>query len=195
MPVVKHDEPPASQASVTGSIHISGFCFMPGHTHGVIAVEHDVDAGAQERGHDADVLVGVLRRRAVVDQRIGLQGDERVEVVRAEDADGIAAAERTDVDADLLGVADADADELELGVVEDLVQHELADEAGPPDDDALAHVTTSPLPVTSGRSSAVTSPGFAPTTAGTELTSRIAVALRPAVLWSPSVPSSWRSSV
>ena len=52
-----------------------------------------------------------------------------------------------------------------------------------------------PRPVISGRSSAVSSPGGAATTASTALTSRIAVALRPAVLWSPSVPSSCRSSV
>jgi hypothetical protein len=56
-------------------------------------------------------------------------------------------------------------------------------------------MTTRPRPVTSGRSSAVTSPGDAAITAGTALTSRMAVALRPAVLWSPSVPMSCRSSV
>ena len=58
-----------------------------------------------------------------------------------------------------------------------------------------AQVTTSPRPVIGGRSSAVTSPGGATTTAGTALTRRMAVAFRPAVLWSPSVPISWRSSV
>ena len=40
MPVVKHDAPPASHASVIGSIQFGGFCFICGHTHGVIAVEH-----------------------------------------------------------------------------------------------------------------------------------------------------------
>ncbi len=40
MPVVKHDAPPSSQASVIGSIQRGGFCVMVGHTHGVIAVEH-----------------------------------------------------------------------------------------------------------------------------------------------------------
>ncbi len=54
---------------------------------------------------------------------------------------------------------------------------------------------TRPRPVTSGRSRAVTSPGAAATTAGTALTRRMAVAFSPAVLWSPSVPISCRSSV
>ncbi len=39
MPVVKHDAPPASQASVMGSIHDGGFWAIAGHTHGVMAVE------------------------------------------------------------------------------------------------------------------------------------------------------------
>jgi hypothetical protein len=55
--------------------------------------------------------------------------------------------------------------------------------------------TTRPRPVIGGRSSAVTIPGAAATTAGMALTRRMAVALRPAVLWSPSVPISWRSRV
>ncbi len=54
---------------------------------------------------------------------------------------------------------------------------------------------TRPRPVIRGRSSAVSRPGAAATTAGTALTSRMAVALSPAVLWSPSVPMSCRSSV
>ncbi len=54
---------------------------------------------------------------------------------------------------------------------------------------------TRPRPVTSGRSRAVSRPGGAATTAGTELTRRIAVAFRPAVLWSPSVASIVMSSV
>jgi len=52
-----------------------------------------------------------------------------------------------------------------------------------------------PRPVTRGRSRAVNRPGGDSTTAGTALTRRMAVALRPAVLWSPSVPSIWRSRV
>ena len=39
MPVVKHDDSPASQASVIGSIQFGGLSFIVGHTHGVIAVE------------------------------------------------------------------------------------------------------------------------------------------------------------
>ena len=56
-------------------------------------------------------------------------------------------------------------------------------------------VTTRPRPVTRGRSRAVTRPGGAVITAGTAFTSRMAVAFSPAVLWSPSVPMSCRSSV
>src|SRR5690606_4549752 len=55
--------------------------------------------------------------------------------------------------------------------------------------------STRPFPVTRGRSSAVSRPGFAATTAGTAFTSRMAVALSPAVLWSPSPPSICRSRV
>ena len=39
MPVVKHEAPPASHASVIGSIQVAGFWAMPGQTHGVMAVE------------------------------------------------------------------------------------------------------------------------------------------------------------
>jgi hypothetical protein len=39
MPVVKHDAPPSSQASVIGSIQAGGFRSMAGHTQGVMAVE------------------------------------------------------------------------------------------------------------------------------------------------------------
>ena len=55
--------------------------------------------------------------------------------------------------------------------------------------------TTRPRPVIRGRSRAVMSPGDASTTAGTAFTRRMAVALSPPVLWSPSVPMSWRSTV
>ena len=40
MPVVKHEAPPAAQASAIGSIQFGGFRCIFGHTHGVIAVEH-----------------------------------------------------------------------------------------------------------------------------------------------------------
>ena len=39
MPVVKHDAPPSSHASVIGAIQSGGFCVIAGHTQGVIAVE------------------------------------------------------------------------------------------------------------------------------------------------------------
>ncbi len=37
---MKHEAPPAAQASVMGSIHDGGFCVMCGQTQGVMAVEH-----------------------------------------------------------------------------------------------------------------------------------------------------------
>ena len=40
MPVVKHDDWPASQASVIGWIQFGGLRCIVGHTHGVIDVEH-----------------------------------------------------------------------------------------------------------------------------------------------------------
>ena len=40
MPVVKHEDPPAAQASVMGSTQLGGLSDMVGHTHGVMAVEH-----------------------------------------------------------------------------------------------------------------------------------------------------------
>ena len=40
IPVVKQDEPPASHASVIGSIQLGGLRDMVGQTHGVIEVEH-----------------------------------------------------------------------------------------------------------------------------------------------------------
>ena len=39
IPVVKQVAPPSAQASVMGSIHEGGFCFMCGQTQGVMAVE------------------------------------------------------------------------------------------------------------------------------------------------------------
>ena len=39
MPVVKHEAPPSSQASVIGSFHAEGVRAIAGHTHGVMAVE------------------------------------------------------------------------------------------------------------------------------------------------------------
>ena len=40
IPVVKHDAPPAAQASVIGSIQLGGLRDIDGHTQGVMAVEH-----------------------------------------------------------------------------------------------------------------------------------------------------------
>ena len=54
-----------------GSIQFGGLSFIAGHTHGVIDVETDVDAGPQEPGDQRDVVVGVRRGRPVVHQRVG----------------------------------------------------------------------------------------------------------------------------
>src|SRR6478752_2622619 len=57
-----------------------------------------------------------------------------------------------------------------------------------------AHLLTSPRPVISGRSSAVTRPPGAATTAGTAFTIRWAVVIMPETLWSPCSPWWVRSS-
>ena len=49
MPVVKHDDLPASQASVIGSIQFGGFRCILGHTHGVIAVEQTSTPARRKR--------------------------------------------------------------------------------------------------------------------------------------------------
>ena len=86
----------------------------------------DVDAGAQERRHHPDVLVGVLRGRAVVDERVRPQCDQLVDRVGGAHAGRLGqAADVPSVATDLVGVGDADADQLERRVLHDLGDHQL----------------------------------------------------------------------
>ena len=78
--------------------------------------------------------------RAVMHQCVGLECDQGVDVVGRGDAHRLGqTTDLADVDTDLGRVADPDPDELELGVVEHLRDHHLADETGTPDHDALGH--------------------------------------------------------
>ena len=138
MPVVKQVAPPSAQASVIGSIHEGGFCFMCGQTHGVMAVERHVDAGTEEGAHVADVGVGLAGGGPVVHQGVGAEGDERIEVVGGSDPGRSDAADLPDVAADLVLVADADPDQLEVRVPQHLGDHHLPHEPRSPDDDPLA---------------------------------------------------------
>ena len=96
-----------------------------------------VDAGAEEGAHVPDVRVGLPRRRAVVDQGVGSEGDERIEVVRSGEVDRFDAADVTDVPAHLVLAVDPDPDQLELRVTQHLGDDHLAHEARSPDDDPL----------------------------------------------------------
>ena len=91
MPVVKQDDSPSSsQASVMGWIHCGGLRCMVEQTHGVIAVEHHVDAGPQETRDQRDVVLGVHGRRAVMHQRVGFERDQGLDVVGGGDAHRLA---------------------------------------------------------------------------------------------------------
>src|SRR5207245_10081194 len=94
-------------------------------------------AWAKQRADVADVVEWVRRRRSVVEEGIGFEGDEGLDVVGRRQADGIDAADLPDVLADLRRVADGDTHQLEGWVREDLGDHELPDEARAPDHDSL----------------------------------------------------------
>ena len=91
------------------------------------AVLTDVDAGLE----DADELVGVGPHR-VVDDAVGLQRQQGVDVVGGGDADGVDAAQLADVAADLVGRPGVAADQLEVGVGDDGPDRPLADVARRP---------------------------------------------------------------
>ncbi len=141
MPVVKHDAPPASQASVIGAIQSGGLSVIAGQTHGVIAVEHTSMPGTKEGADVPDVVApgappsvrsGPGRRAQ------GRRGPATSSV--AARPMRIEAADLPDVLSHLRRVADADAHELERRVPEDLGDHHPADEAGAPDHDSLGHL-------------------------------------------------------
>ena len=86
-----------------------------------------------------DVVDRVCSRRPVVDEGIGLERDEGLDVVSGGETDAVDATDLADVVPHLGGGVDADTHEVELRVGEDLGDHHLADEAGAPHDDALGH--------------------------------------------------------
>src|SRR5438477_139348 len=83
---------------------------------------------------------GGRRRGPVVDQGIGFQVDEDLDIVRGRHADGVDSADLPDVLSHLRRSADADAHQLERRVPEDLGDHHPADEPGAPDHDSPGHV-------------------------------------------------------
>ena len=106
-----------------------------------------VDAGAQEAGDQRDVVVGVRRGRAVVHQGVGLERDQRVDVVGRGDTERFGqSADLADVAADLVGIADADADQFEHRMFDDFGDDHLADETRSPDHDSLRHRLPFTLP-------------------------------------------------
>jgi len=96
-----------------------------------------VGSGAQEGADVADVGVGLPRRGPVVDQGVGAQGDECIEVVRGREAYRCDSADLPDVPPDLVLVVDTYPNQLEVRVTQDLGDHHLPYEPCSPDDDPL----------------------------------------------------------
>ena len=106
MPVPKIEEPPRSQASTRRSRPSPRECAGDERRGG-----DDVDA----RLEDADQLVDVEPHR-VVDDAVGLQREQRVDVVRRRDPDRLDAAELADVVPDLVRRPGVATDQLEVGL-------------------------------------------------------------------------------
>ncbi len=78
-------------------------------------------------------------------QRVGLEVDERVDVVGRSQAQRVGqAADLTDVAAHFVGIAHPDAHQFEERVLHDFRDHHLADKTGSPHHNSLGH----PLPFT-----------------------------------------------
>ena len=95
---------------------------------------HDVGAGLE----DADHLVHVEPHR-VVDDAIGLEGQQRVDVIRRREPDGREAAQLTDVLAGLVLRPGIATDQLEIRALHDRLDRLLADVAGRPLHDTNRH--------------------------------------------------------
>ena len=91
---------------------------------------HDVDPGLEDPHHVVDV--GPLR---VVDDAVGLQREQRVDVVGGEDPERFDAAQLADVTPDLVGTPGVAPDQLEAGVGGDGDDRPPPDVAGRPLDD------------------------------------------------------------
>lgn len=95
---------------------------------------HDIDAG----GQDADQFVDVGEHR-VVDHAVGPQRQQRVDIIGGGDADRCDAAQRADVDTDLVLRPCVAADEFEVRVGGDRVHRLRADVARRPLHDPVGH--------------------------------------------------------
>ena len=122
MPVPNIDEPPCSQA-VDDAVAVGAEAPPVDERRGA----DDVDAGLE----DADELVDVRPHR-VVDDAVGPQREQRVDVVGGGDADRVDAAQLADVAADLVRRPGVAADQLEVGVGDDGPHRPLADVARRP---------------------------------------------------------------
>ena len=79
-------------------------------------------------------------------QRIGLERDQRVDVVGGGDADRFGQpTDLADVATDFLGIADANADQLEQRVFDDFGDHHPADETGTPHHNTLRTALSHPV--------------------------------------------------
>ena len=79
-----------------------------------------------------------------MDQRIGHERDQRVDIVGGGDADRFGQpADLADVATDFLRIADADTNQLEQRMFDDFGDHHLADETGTPNHNTFSHTPPS----------------------------------------------------
>ena len=95
--------------------------------------------GLQQRDDVVGVGVHAVTLARGVEHDVGIEGEDRVTVVGREHADRLATGDHAGVDADLVRAVDEQPDELELGIVDDLLQLRRPDGAGGPLDDAGRH--------------------------------------------------------
>ena len=121
-----------------GSIQSGGLRCIVSQTHGVIAVEQTSMPSRRKRLIRTMLSIGVRGGGAVVHQRVGLERNEGVDVVGGGHPElGAEATDLADVAARLVGIAHADADELEQRVLDDLGDHHPADKTRAPDDNSF----------------------------------------------------------
>ncbi len=138
MPVVKHDAPPAAHASVMG---VDPLRRVLGHRRPHPRRHRrraDVDAGREEVLHQPDVVARVGGRRTVVHERIGRERDQRARRRRSPRPRSGSMPQIAPTSLPTLsGLLTPTPTSSNCGMAHDLGDHELADEAGAPDDDPL----------------------------------------------------------